>query len=304
MIAETAGKTGCRNRTEDDLSFLNQITRLVKDPPPSHLFELSEAGVAYAQGTSTGFQAFEPGTLAASPVEDNILRGDAILSTIQRLTPAGSGKKRRGAALILPDYAARVTVLDFDSFPTVAEEQASLIRFRVKKTIPFDIDSAAVSYFAQPATAAKKVEVVAVTVALEVIARYEAVFRSAGYHPGVVTTSTLAALNLHKGDGVSVLAKLSGRALTVAVIAAGNIKLFRCVSVDDASDDEILAVLHPTFAYAEDELKQPVTKMILCGLPLEIAGRLNCEGEVLRSRFGAPGPYNAGLLGYLEQVAN
>jgi type IV pilus assembly protein PilM len=291
------------------LSFLTQITRLVKDPPPTHLFELSEAGLAYAQGTTTGFQAFEPGTLAASPVEDNILRGDAILSTVQRLAPAVTGKKRRAAAVILPDYAARVTVLDFDSFPSVAEEQASLVRFRVKKTIPFDIESAAVSYFAQPGapgqsgTPSRKVEVVAVTVALEVIARYEALFRSAGYHPGVVTTSTLAALNLHKGEGIAVLAKLSGRALTVAVIANSTIKLFRCVSIDDENEDDILAVLHPTFAYVEDELKQPVKKMILCGIPLEMAARLNCEAEVLRSRFGAPGPYNAGLLGYLEQVA-
>jgi type IV pilus assembly protein PilM len=284
------------------MSFLNQITRLVKDPPPSHLFELSEAGLAFAQGTTTGFEAFEPGTLVASPVEDNILRGEAILSTIQRLMPPNPGKKRRGAAVILPDYAARVTVLDFDAFPTVAEEQASLVRFRVKKTIPFDIDSAAVSYFPQTVAGQKRVEVVAVTVALEVIARYEAVFRTAGYHPGVVTTSTLAALNLHKGEGVAVLAKLSGRALTVAVIASGAVKLFRCVSIEDSTEEEIMAVLYPTFAYVEDELKQPVGKMILCGVPQEIATRLKCESEVLGSRFGAPGPYNAGLFGYLEQV--
>ena len=286
------------------MSFLNQITRLVKDPPPSHLFELSEAGLAYASGTNTGFQAFEPGTLVASPVEDDILRGDAILSTIQHLSVAGSGKKRRGAAVILPDYAARVTVLDFDAFPTVAEEQASLVRFRVKKTIPFDIDSAAVSYFPQTVAGQKRVEVVAVTVALEVIARYEALFRSAGYHPGVVTTSTLAALNLHKGEGVAVLAKLSGHALTIAVIASGAVKLFRCVSIEESNEEDILAVLHPTFAYVEDEMKQPVGKMILCGIPPEIATRLKCESEVLQSRFGAPGPYNAGLLGYLEQVVS
>jgi type IV pilus assembly protein PilM len=286
------------------MSFLNQITRLVKDPPPSHLFELSEAGLAYAQGTSTGFQAFEPGTLIASPVEDNLLRGDSILSTIQQIAPAGASKKRRGAAVILPDYAARVTVLDFDSFPTAVEEQAPLVRFRVKKTIPFDIDSAAVSFFPQTIAGQKKVEVVAVTVALEVIARYEAVFRSAGFHPGVVTTSTLAALNLHKADGVAVLAKLSGRALTIAVIASGTVKLFRCVSIEEANEEEILAVLHPTFAYVEDELKQPVGKMILCGVPPEVASHLKCESEVLSSRFGAPGPNNAGLLGYLEQVVS
>lgn len=288
------------------MSFLNSITRLVKDPPPSHLFELSEAGLAFAHGSQTGFRQFEPGTLVASPVEDNILRGDTIAALIERVTPrpSSAGKKRRAAALILPDYAARVTVLDFDAFPTAPEEQASLVRFRVKKTIPFDIDSAAVSYFAQTVVGQKKVEVVAVTVALEVIARYEALFRSVGFHPGVVTTSTIAALNLYKGNGVSVLAKLSGRALTVAVLASPGIKLFRCVSIEEANEDEILAVLHPTFAYVEDELKQPVNRLVLCGIPDGIAAGLKCEADRLESRFGSPGPYNAGLLGYLEQVAN
>ena len=112
---------------------------------------------------------------------------------------------------------------------------------------------------------------VAVTVALEVIARYEAVFRSAGFHPGVVTTSTLAALNLHQGEGVAVLAKLSGRALTVAVIASGAREAVPLRQLEDASEEEIMAVLHPTFAYVEDELKQPVGKLILCGVPDEIA---------------------------------
>ena len=67
-------------------------------------------------------------------------------------------KKRRPAAVILPDYAARVSVLDFDSFPSSPEEQLSLVRFRVKKTIPFDIDSAAVSYWVQPADQGRREE--------------------------------------------------------------------------------------------------------------------------------------------------
>jgi type IV pilus assembly protein PilM len=206
--------------------------------------------------------------------------------------------------VILPDYAARVSVLDFDSFPSVPEEQISLVRFRFKKTIPFDIDSAAVSYFVQPSASKKKIDVVAVIVALEVIARYEALFRGAGFHPGSVTTSTLAALNLYKGEGIAVLAKLCGRVLTVTVISDETIKLFRCVTLEEGSEYEILSVLHPTFAYVEDELNAPVKKLILCGLPLETAHGLKCEAQPLRSRFGAPGPFDAGLLGYLESVEN
>lgn len=195
----------------------------------------------------------------------------------------------------------RVTVLDFDSFPSSVEDQLPLVKFRVKKTIPFDIDSAAVSYYVQPSSG-KRTEVIVVTVALEVVAKYEALFRNSGFHPGDVTTSTLAALNLYKGEGIAVVAKLSGRVLTVTVLSGSTIKLFRCVEMESASESEILAILHPTFAYAEDEMAAPVRKLILCGLPPEVTASLKCETEPLRSRFGAPGPFNAGLFGYLESV--
>ena len=79
-------------------------------------------------------------------------------------------------------------MLDFDSFPTDAKEQLSLVRFRLKRSVPFDVESAAVSYCAQPA-ADKKVDVVVVMAPLEIVARYEAPFRAAGMNPGLVTTS-------------------------------------------------------------------------------------------------------------------
>jgi type IV pilus assembly protein PilM len=286
---------------------MDQISRLVKDPPPEHVFEVSEAGISYARGAKTEFRAFEPGTLEVSPSVDNILRPEVFSSMIGQIAPLNGSKKRAAAAVILPDFAARVTVLDFDSFPTVPAEQLPLVKFRIKKTIPFDIESAAVSYFVQPSAdkpGSKKVEVLAVTMAFDIVARYEALFRAAGFHPGEVTTSSLAALNLYKGDGVAVMAKLCGKILTVTVLSGGTIKLFRCVTLEGSGDDEILAILHPTFAYVEDELASPVRKLILCGFPQGVPEELHCQTEPLRSRLGAPGAYNAGLLGYLESVVN
>jgi|SRR5665213_1196531 len=286
------------------MSIVQTISRLIKDPPPQYAFEVSEAGISYANGAATSFREFEPGTIAVSPSADNILRPEVFASMIGQIAPANGTAKRRPAAVILPDYAARVTVLDFDSFPAVPAEQLPLVKFRIKKTIPFDIESAAVSYYVQPPSGSKKVEVLAVTMAFDIVARYEAMFRAAGFHPGEVTTSSLAALNLYRGDGVAVVAKLSGQVLTVTVLSGGTIKLFRCVTLEGSDEDELLAILHPTFAYVEDELASPVRKLILCGFPRGVPEELRCDTEPLRSRFGAPGEYNAGLLGYLESVVN
>ena len=94
------------------------LLSLVKDPPPAHIFELSEAGMAFAVRGQAEFQAFPEGTLVPSPVEDNVKSPDQVSAVMARFAPPASVKKRTPAALILPDYAARVTVLDFDVFPS------------------------------------------------------------------------------------------------------------------------------------------------------------------------------------------
>src|SRR5581483_961795 len=105
-----------------------------------------------------GFQPFDADVLKISPVHDNVQNAEVLKATIDRVVPR-DGKKRR-AAVILPDYCARVAVLDFDSFPSGAEEQLALVRFRMKKSVPFDVDSAVVSYYSQPRHGKDKLDVV------------------------------------------------------------------------------------------------------------------------------------------------
>ncbi len=61
--------------------------------------------------------------------------------------------------------------------------------------------------------------------------------------------------------------------------------------------------------YVEDELKRRPKRLLMCGfgaigeaMAPELESELNVSVEPLRSRFGVPGPYNAGLYGYLESV--
>jgi type IV pilus assembly protein PilM len=285
------------------MSLWKSMTRFAQDPAPSFVFEMSEAGIAYSANGRQGFAELPEGALVASPVEDNLLSADVASQAIQRIaSQGGASKKRRPATVILPDHAVRVSLLDFDSFPGSPEEQLALVRFRVKKTVPFDIESAAVSYWVQPGAAGKKKEVVAVTVAFEILARYEALFRSLGFHPGEVTTSSLAALELYREPGVAVIAKLAGNVVTVMAMADGRLRLFRCLQLEEITDEELLGVLHPTFAYIEDEISQPVSKLILCGFGRAPEG-ISVPTETLRSRLGQVNGFNAGLLGYLEAVS-
>ena len=292
------------------------FTNLLKDPPPTHVFELSEDGIAYAevdQPAQVGFASLEPGTVQISPVHDNIQQPFVLQERLRNIAPA-NGRKRR-AALILPDYCARVAVLDFDAFPEEREEQLALLRFRMKKSVPFDVESALVSFAQQPrrpsAEGPEKMEVLAAVVAAEVVGRYEAPFVSAGFHPGFITISSLAALNLVDPDQVTMLVKLGGRILSVVVLDESSIKLSRCVELDSGGMDEIEAVLHPTLAYIEDELKTTPRHVWVSGFDGQSAtladhwqSEWNIPVAPLRSRFGPTTQHNAGLLGYLESVAS
>ena len=287
------------------------LANLLTDPPPTHAFELSEEGLSFASPGApnrAGFAAFEPGVVLVSPVHENVQQPQVLLDHIRKLAP-GSGRKRR-AVLILPDYCARVAVLDFDTFPSNAEEQQALVRFRLKKSVPFDVDTAVISYVQQPRKADAKIEVLAAVISSEIVQQYEAPFRTAGFQPGLVITSSIAALNLLDSADVTLLVKLSGRILSILVLQENSVKLARCIEMDEGGTLEIESVLHPTIAYVEDELKSRPRVVWLAGFGPElgdVAARWESEWGVavqpVHSRFGAPNHTNSGLLGYLESVA-
>lgn len=289
------------------------ISALLQEPPPSMAFELSEAGIAVARmggpRTEIDFHPLKPGVLAVSPLKDNVILPDELSLAVREMAPRNGGRKRRDVALILPDYSTRIAVLDFDSLPSDAKEQLSLIRFRIRKSVPFDVESAAISYCVQHAEG-KKLDVVVVIAPLEVVARYEAPFRTAGMHPGLVTTSALAALNLIEDGGITVVAKVSGHVLTVMVLHHGRLKLVRCLEIAGTDIAEIAADLYPTFVYIEDNLGAKAERLLLCGFGerLEPArqqfhGELGVDVQPVRSPLSPPGENNAGLLGYLRSLA-
>ena len=275
-------------------------------------FEVSEAGIAAARiGTRAelDFYPLKPGTLSVSPLKENVIDPDEFTMAVRAVANTQASRKRKDVALILPDYCTRMAVVDFDSFPSDPKEQVSLVRFRVKRSVPFDVDSAALSYWAQPAQG-KKVDVVVVIAPLEIVSRYEAPFRTAGLMPGLVTTSSMAALDLAPEGGLSVMAKLTGRVLSVIVRDKSAVKLVRCLELPSTELDDVAGVLLPTFVYIEDNLGGRAERLILCGFGAQadeaqrrFPQELGVAVEPLRSPLGTPGENNAGLLGYLRSIA-
>src|SRR6185312_9895109 len=124
----------------------------------------------------------------------NVLDRVGVVGAIRRvLDSVGAGERSRDVTLVVPDAAVRVLLLDFDQLPSKMAEALPVVRFRLKKLLPFDADEAAVSY--QVMSSDKDgVRVVAVAMPREVLGEYEGVVTEAGYLPGAVLPSTLAAV--------------------------------------------------------------------------------------------------------------
>jgi type IV pilus assembly protein PilM len=274
--------------------LFDKLRNAIEEPPPKYAFEVGPAGLAiWHQERGHQFAAIEG--LDRDP------DAEALASLIRRNTPTVNGNKRRPAALILPDSCARLSLLDFDTFPRKAEEQLALIRFRLKRTVPFDIDMALVRYQVE-SKSGEGVNVVASAISIEKLAPYETAFRNAGFHPGFVTLSSLSMANLAAPD--SALMKLNGSHFTFSFFEGDKLRLYRGLDLESASMEEILNVVDPTLAYLEDELRRKPHKIEACGLDdfnQALSQHFDSNWRLQYATLRAD-EYNAGLYGYLAAM--
>ncbi|MBB5337774.1 hypothetical protein [Tunturiibacter gelidoferens] len=142
----------------------------------------------------------------------------------------GAGRLR-DVTLVVPDSAVRVLFLDFEQLPTKVAEALPLVRFRLKKLLPFDADDAMVSY--QVMSSEKgTIKLLAVAIPKAVLEEYEAMVLAAGYLPGAVLPSTLAALaGLDETPSPVLVVNAGLGSVTTAIVQAGVLLLHRSVDM-------------------------------------------------------------------------
>src|SRR5947207_3115678 len=91
-----------------------------------------------------------PGCVVPELTEANLRQPDAVISAL-RETLGNVGARSRDLIVVLPDAAVRVALLDFETLPDKHDEAEGVVRFRLRKSLPFDVDKAKVSYQAQTA---------------------------------------------------------------------------------------------------------------------------------------------------------
>lgn len=228
--------------------------------PPAAI-EIAPRGVLAAFRPAPGdapayaFQTLPADAVAPGVAEPNLRSPgavtDAIRSALERISPGF-----RAVTVVLPDLAARVFLLEFDSLPDAPSHAVEILRIRLRKVVPFDVENAKIDYQMLPQQETR-CRVLAVTIPRPILAEYEAAVYAAGYEPGAALPSSLAALAaLHSPEPV-LSACLSETALTTSIANCNDLLLYRTHELPDDPASRLVEMRRDIVvaaAYFEDKL--------------------------------------------------
>lgn len=272
-------------------------------PHPTLVVEIATSHVAAARwGASKGIletYAIEPlpsGSVMASPVDANIPQPDAVRSALRRVL---ARVPDRGApvTLLIPDPVVRVFILPFETLPRSAEEALPLLRWRLKKSVPFDVEETIVSWMRQDGRAGN-LEILTAIARQRILREYEEAVESVGASVGVVLSSSLAALPLVEERGATLLVRMSGKTLTTVIVRGGNLCVYRSTDMSAAAatldPQAMLDEIFPALAYYQDTWGGSVDRARLAGL--------GAREETFRRALAEELKVSAGPLAEAEEV--
>lgn len=223
-----------------------------------------------------------PGSVVPDLIETNLRQPDAVFEAV-RDTLSAVGGRSHDVIAVLPDAAVRVVLLDFDTLPSKRDEAESVVRFRLKKSLPFDVDKAKVSYHVQPSNGG--VRVIAAVALANVVEDYEAAFRQAGYQPGVVMPSMLAALGAANAPQPALVIKVDARTTSIAILDGQQLLLFRTLENTRGvtiTGEQLAEEVYPSVVFFQDTYHLNIGQIFVAGLP-ESGG----AAPALRAQTGA-----------------
>ncbi|HKY31444.1 MAG TPA: hypothetical protein VJV23_02825 [Candidatus Polarisedimenticolia bacterium] len=146
------------------------------------------------------------------------------------------GVKTDRISLVVPDHLARVALLPFEELPRTRREVLELVRWKMKKAVPFKVEEAAVDYEVLPGEAGRGHTILAVLMPLSIVEEQESVFVQLGIRPGLIDLSTFSLLHLYRevadaevpAGGDFLLLNATGAFFTLMILRDGLPIFYRC----------------------------------------------------------------------------
>jgi len=208
---------------------------------------------------SHAIETLSPGLVKPSLTSSNIADVARVSRTVVTAISRMAGRHQH-VGLVLPDAAAKVSLIRFDAVPDRAEDLRELIAWQLRKSVPFDVADAQLSYSPGARLTGGGREFAVVIARRDVVAEYEAVCTQAGVKPGVVDVASLNLINLVLAgspragtDGDWLLVHVEPDYTTIAIVRAGALVFYRNSLTPTESD--LADFVHQTAMYYEDRLE-------------------------------------------------
>src|SRR5207244_8499968 len=144
------------------------------------------------------------------------------------------------------------------------------------------------------------VRVIAAVALSSVIEDYEAAFREAGYSPGIVLPSMLAALGAADATGPTLVIKVDARTTSIAILDKQQLLLFRTLENTRGvtiTGDQLAEEVYPSVVFFQDTYHLNIDKIFVAGL-LETGGAadsLRAQIWSVVKEFGGSGQLGRGV---------
>ena len=217
-----------------------------------------------------------PGALLPSLQQANVATRDALITALRDALSVVAGRSR-DVTLIIPDATARIMLLDFDTLPENPQEADAVVRFRMKKAVPFDVDHAAISFHRQGT--GTPIRVVTAITPRSVLEEYESVVRDVGYNPGAVLSSMIAALGIVDATVPTMVIKVETGTTTFAIVDRDQLLLYRALENGGTvvTGDSLVDDVNTSLVYFEDRYGIGVNRVLVTGVQ---------SAQALQAAFG------------------
>jgi type IV pilus assembly protein PilM len=283
---------------------MSALPGLLASPPPSVGVEIASDRVTavnltkQAGGWVVASHATEalpkgaviPSMNAANIADTGIVAG-ALRSAFEKV-----GTRPRRVALVIPDTAAKLSLLRFEKVPA-AEDLDQLIRWQVRKAAPFKPEDAQISWVPAAALPGGGREFLVTMARRDIVESYMRVCESAGAEAGVVDLASLNLINAALASGGDapgdwLVVHVAPDYATLAIVRNKDLIFFRTRQTE--SDADLTDLIHQTAMYHQDRLGGgQFGRVILSGgsrpaatkpLALEITERIGARVEALDFR--------------------
>jgi len=245
---------------------------------------LERGGQAVVQGWAS--QALPAGAVVPSLTSLNVIDTAAVADALKRALERAGVRPRR-VGLVLPDLAAKVSLVPFETVPDKQEDLAGLISWQVRKAAPFRIDDAQVA-FVPGAPHGDRGRTFVVTLARkDIVRQYEDICAAAGMHAGIVDLSSFNVINaviagrrrgqISPGDLSPpdwLLVNTTRESQTLAIMRGEALVFYRNRPIE--GDETLPDLVHQTAMYYEDRLEGAGFERVV------LAGSAASSGEDLR----------------------